>query len=274
MRMQTHTIQPPTRGFSLVELLVVVAIIAVLSSLLLSAIPLVKSTSRTLQCSSNLRQIGISILVYAQDNAGHFPAHDQDDPSSYPYIIEDWAFRTYSSAMGGVQTGLYGGGCSFYDDYLPLGRKIFYCPQGLQHQTRLMNDLRLSHPTFPEVPTLPQRARISNYSYFAGSGEAGQNSRRGPRGTWEAVARSTLIADLMNFGASPYTQTKGAYWNHRGNSSTASTVDISERTGGHMFHFDGRVSWTSGPAELLKHRQTMKGNNSRSHCAIQKNDPP
>jgi prepilin-type N-terminal cleavage/methylation domain-containing protein/prepilin-type processing-associated H-X9-DG protein len=59
-------------GFTLVELLVVVAIVAVLSSLLLSAITLVRDAARTSKCMANLRQMQIANLAYASDWDGFY----------------------------------------------------------------------------------------------------------------------------------------------------------------------------------------------------------
>jgi prepilin-type N-terminal cleavage/methylation domain-containing protein len=52
------------RGFTLVELLVVMAIIAVLMSLLLPAVQAARETARRTNCASNMRQIGIACLTY------------------------------------------------------------------------------------------------------------------------------------------------------------------------------------------------------------------
>jgi len=59
-----------TRGFTLVELLVVVAIIALLIAILLPVLGNAREASRTVKCLSNLRQIGLALRVYADANRG------------------------------------------------------------------------------------------------------------------------------------------------------------------------------------------------------------
>jgi prepilin-type N-terminal cleavage/methylation domain-containing protein len=61
-------------GFSLSELLVVVAIVAALAGILMPVLGMVRSSARALTCASNLRQIGLAFTGYASDNAGYFPA--------------------------------------------------------------------------------------------------------------------------------------------------------------------------------------------------------
>lgn len=55
-------------GFTLIELLVVIAIIALLLSILMPSLQKAKDVSRRTVCASNLRQIGIGLLLYGQDN--------------------------------------------------------------------------------------------------------------------------------------------------------------------------------------------------------------
>lgn len=63
-------------AFTLVELLVVIAIVAILASLLLPALARTKSSARVVKCKSNLRQIGLGLQMYA-DQEGEFPPfHD------------------------------------------------------------------------------------------------------------------------------------------------------------------------------------------------------
>lgn len=68
------------QGFTLIELLVVIAVIALLLSIVLPALKKAKERTRELVCTSNLRQVGLSILLYL----------DQNENKTYEYDNSQW----------------------------------------------------------------------------------------------------------------------------------------------------------------------------------------
>jgi prepilin-type N-terminal cleavage/methylation domain-containing protein/prepilin-type processing-associated H-X9-DG protein len=116
------------RGFTLVELLVVIGIIALLISILLPALNRARRQAKTIQCQSNMRQVAMGLLMYFNDYKGHFPpARVQDGNAAYPNAF--W----WPDAL--VQ-GKYVNAMSAYDfpgDKVAKidGNSVFRCPEGL-----------------------------------------------------------------------------------------------------------------------------------------------
>src|ERR1700758_134840 len=60
-------------GFTLIELLVVIAIIAILASILFPVFARARSQARKTTCLSNMKQIGLGLMMYVQDYDQHYP---------------------------------------------------------------------------------------------------------------------------------------------------------------------------------------------------------
>lgn len=82
------------KGFTLIELLVVIAIIALLLSILMPALTKVKDQARAVICSSNLKQWGIAIVMYASENNdkmwGDSYTHDNPVAGEWMKVLEPY----------------------------------------------------------------------------------------------------------------------------------------------------------------------------------------
>ncbi|HOX56331.1 MAG TPA: type II secretion system protein [Candidatus Paceibacterota bacterium] len=89
--MNIHTRQ--RGGFTLVELLIVIGIIAILAGMLLPALAGAKGKARQTQCRSNLRQVVVAMFLYADDHAARMPVaapHELGGPQGIVPASDPW----------------------------------------------------------------------------------------------------------------------------------------------------------------------------------------
>ncbi|HIE53497.1 MAG TPA: type II secretion system protein [Armatimonadetes bacterium] len=74
------------KGFTFIELLVVVSLIAVLAAILFPVFARAREKGFTAECLHHLQQIAIALQLYAADHFGHYPPRDNDWEPLFPYL--------------------------------------------------------------------------------------------------------------------------------------------------------------------------------------------
>ena len=105
-------------GFTLVEMLVVIAIISILAAMLMPALTSSLHIARDTACGNNLRQIGIALAHYSTDFYGYYPA--LDDPA-----VQYWPKKLAPYVSRGVE-------------YPPYSN-LFFCPSESNHHPNIID---------------------------------------------------------------------------------------------------------------------------------------
>lgn len=165
------------RGFSLVELLVVISILAVLMSLLLPALSKAREQTQRTRCLSNLRQFGVASMNYSNAFRGDVPYAGWIPPNTEGRFLFDVDVRR-----------------ELFLNYGLTNARLWWCPSGVARANpvvstaNFLNDRWFTDPAYGPAWGSNNRAQ-TNYGYFAGP-------RRGYTG---ALAQLYQMPYLLNF---------------------------------------------------------------------------
>lgn len=114
------------KGFTLVELLVVIGIIALLISILLPSLAKARASAAAVVCGSNMRQMGAAMTMYANENRNALP---------YAWFSNN-QLDQHVSWDGAIQSYLGYPVADYYNWWGPIQRKVLLCPSDIADHSR------------------------------------------------------------------------------------------------------------------------------------------
>jgi prepilin-type N-terminal cleavage/methylation domain-containing protein len=222
----------PPRGFTLVELLVVIGIIAVLISILMPTLARVRKQAMRIACAANLRSNAQAVLMYANENAGKIPAFDRTRTgapvaSPHHFYIAYAGPNVATNAAPGTLIP-YNLGTLHASRHMPDPR-VFYCPAMLHKED--IGDVNF-YPA-PYGSALSSAGGVVRTSFYLNphtfTNPAGKRENRYTK-LRELGSSRALVTDVLRSGMS-------------GTLVISTGIAIAHDVGWNVVYSDGRVEF-------------------------------